>query len=195
MLVVMMRYSAQLVGYLLFLIVAILAAPILPLFASMRYGPTGNGNGASVEPRLPSWLFWFDTSTDNSLWGDSGWRMEHCPAGWGAYRGMVGWLFRNPAAGFCWSVLAHAVKFDEKFALSSSGCGLDLDKGQGQQGYFCIKSSYGAFHFRRVKELWGLQFSFEAGWLLDVYLKDPLAIYDQPMALFIFQPGIRKVRK
>lgn len=190
----MFRYLTLLVAYLLFFIVAMLAAPILPLFASMRDGPADNGNKTAVEPRLPGWLFWFDTSTDNGLWGDTGWRTKHCPEHWDSYWGMVLWLWRNPGAGFCWSVLAHPVDLAETFALSSSGCGLNLNKGRQQQGWFLIRSDFGAFQFRWVKEWRGRQLSFEAGWLLDVYLKDRQAIHYQPKAIFSFEPTIRRLK-
>lgn len=191
----MLRYLGSLVVYLLLFILAQMLAPLLPMFAMMRNGPGDNANRTEVAPRLPGWLFWFDTSTDNSLWGDTGWRTKHCPAYWGTYRGMVGWLSRNAACGFSWSVIARAVDLAEAFVLSSSGCGLDLDKGRGQQGWFLIRSNYGAFQFRWVKEWRGLQFNFEAGWLLDVYLKDRQAVHYQPKAIFMFEPGIRRLKK
>lgn len=40
----------------------------------------------------------------------------------------------------------------------------------------------------------GLQFSFEAGWLLDVYLKDRQAIHYQPKAIFHFQPRLVRAK-
>lgn len=190
----MFRYLFLLVAYLLFFIVAMLAAPVLPLFASVRDGPVDNGSKTAVEPRLPQWLFWFDTSTDNSLWGDYGWRTKHCPDHWHNYWGIVLWLWRNPACGFSWSVIAYDVDLAESFAVESSDCGLDLDKGRQQQGWFRIRSDRGAFQYRWVRECCGRQLSFEAGWLLDVYVKDRQAIHYQPKATFMFQPGIRRIK-
>lgn len=191
----MFRYLISLFAYLLFFILSMLVAPVLPLFASMRDGPADNANKTEIAPRLPAWLFWFDTSTDNSLWGDTGWRTKHCPDHWDTYWGMVQWLWRNPAAGFSWSVIAHVVNLAEAFTVTSSGCGLVLDKGQpGQQGWYCVRSNYGAFQFRWVKEFGPLQISFEAGWLLDVYVKDSQAIHHQPKAIFMFEPTIRGLK-
>lgn len=191
----MFRYLISLLAYLLFFILSMLVAPFLPFFALMRDGPANNGSITATEPRLPHWLFWFDTTTDNSLWGDSGWRTEHCPNRWGTYFGMLGWLWRNAACGFSWSVIAHAVDLAETFTVTSSGCGLVLDKGQpGKQGWYLVRSNFGAFQFRWVKEWRGLQFNFEAGWLLDIYLKDPQAVHYQPKAIFMFQPGIRRIK-
>lgn len=190
----MFRYLMLLLAYLVMFIVSMLVAPLLPMFALMRAGPADNANKSEVGPRLPAWLFWFDTSTDNSLWGDTGWRTLHCPKRWGTWAGMVCWLWRNPACGFSWSVIAHSVDVSEVFALSSSGCGLDLDKGRRQQGWYRISSDRGAFQFRWVKEWRGLEFSFESGWLLDVYLKDSQAVHYQPKAIFMFEPTIRRIK-
>ena len=108
---------------------------------------------------------------------------------------MVLWLWRNPAAGFCWSVLAQPVYMDTTFDLEHSGNGLNVDKGQGTFGWFKITSSTGAFQYRTVRKLWGNKaWTFEAGWLLDPYLKDSSAKLAQPKALFQFQPQIRTVK-
>lgn len=191
----MIRYVFSLVAFVIVYLVGMLLAPVLPMFARMRSGPSDNGNATAIEPRLPRWLFWFDTSTDNSLWGDAGWRTKHCPGRWNTYFGMVLWLWRNCACGFSWRVIAHRVNVAEVFALSSSGCGLALDKGRQQQGWYLIRSDRGAFQLRWVMEWRGLQFSFEGGWLLSVYLKDRQAIHYKPLALFCFQPGIRKIKR
>lgn len=77
-----------------FTLLALLLAPVLPLFARDEYGFCDNANAMRTEPRLPSWLSWFMTP-DNSLYGDAGWRTEHCPDHWHDYWGMVQWLWRN----------------------------------------------------------------------------------------------------
>jgi hypothetical protein len=187
-----MKYAARLVLYIAFFLVAMVLAPLLPAFAVMREGPVNNANGVGVEPRLPSWLFWFDTSTDNSLWGDTGWRTMHCPEYWGNYWGMVLWLWRNPACGFAWHVVAHAAHIGDVYTVTSSGCGLDLDKSHGQQGWFLIQGPRGAFQYRYVKQWRGLKLCFEAGNLLDVYVKDAGAVTRQPLAPLIFQPQIKQ---
>lgn len=79
-----------------FLLVALLLAPVLPLFAS-------------EAGWLPPWLSWFGTS-DNPLDGDSGFLSEHAPflgpqTGWRRYLNRVAWLIRNPAYGFDFAVL------------------------------------------------------------------------------------------
>lgn len=190
----MTRYVILLVAYIPFYLLAMLIAPILPLFAELRNGPIDNANGEGVEPRLPRWLFWFDTSIDNSLWGDHGWRTKHCQKHWQSYIGEVLWLWRNPAAGFCWSVLARRIGRNDYFWLSHSGSGLDVDKGKAKFGWYFIRASNGAFSLRWCRRWLGLIFSFEAGWLLDIYLKDQKAKDSRPMATFQFQPQIKRGR-
>lgn len=191
----MVRYLCLLFVYIPFFIFSMLIAPLLPLFAVMRSGPSDNSHTTALEPRLPTWLFWFDTTTDNGLWGDHGWRTQHCPRLWGVHWGMVAWLWRNPACGFAWSVLSHWVNPGETFTVTSSGCGLDLDKGQGTQGWFKIVSNTGAFQFRWVKVWLGRQWSFESGWLLDVYVKEPSLLSQRPRAPFTFQPRCVRARQ
>ena len=169
-----------------------LIAPILPMFSELRSGSVDNANGKGVEPRLHTWLSWFDTGKDNSLWGDFGWRTKHCPKHWQSYIGMVLWLWRNPAAGFCWQVLAAEITEQETFTITDSGNGLNVDKGQGTFGSFYIKSSSGYFQYRVVKKLWSDKaWTFDCGWLLDTYVKTPAT----GKALFQFQPQIRTVKK
>lgn len=191
----MIRYLLLLCIYSPFYFLAMLLAPVLPLFAELRNGPIDNNNGFGVEPRLPKWLSWFDTSYDNGLWGDHGWRTKHCPKYWFTYLGQVLWLWRNPAAGFCWKVLAAKIDSSTTFTVTDSGNGLNVDKGQGTFGWFRIESSTGHFQYRVVKKLWGNKaWTFECGWLLDNYVKSPSAFDTIPKALFQFQPQIRTVK-
>ena len=190
----MIRYLLLLCAYIPFYLLAMLLAPVLPLFAELRNGPIDNANAEGIEPRLPVCLSWFDTSYDNSLWGDHGWRTKHCPKYWQSYIGEVLWLWRNPAAGFCWKILAQTIHLTDSFWFSHSGNGLDVDKGQGKYGWYFIQSSNGAFSLRWCKKLGPKVLSFEAGWLLDVYLKDDNAKVTQPRAPFQFQPQIKTAK-
>lgn len=190
----MIQYLWLLCLYIPFYALSMVLAPVLPVFAVMRLGPTDNANATGIEPRLPTWLVWFDTSTDNSLWGDAGWRTMHCPKYWQSYLGMVLWLWRNPAAGFCWEVLAHKMDRNEWFRLTHSGNGLDVDKGRGRYGWYFIRASSGAFSLRWCKKVGPKVLSFEAGWLLDVYLKDAQAVLTQPKAPFQFQPQLKTAK-
>lgn len=190
----MIQYTSLLCIYIPFYLLAMVLAPVLPIFAVFRKGPIDNNHGIGVEPRLPMWLSWFDTSYDNSLWGDTGWRTKHCKDRWDSYFGMVLWLWRNPAAGFCWDVLAAEVPASEVLTVTHSGNGLNVDKGQGTFGSFLVKSDSGLFQYRVVRRLsWNKVWTFEAGWLLDPYIKSASSYRTAPKALFQFQPQIRTV--
>ena len=81
---------------------------------------------------------------------------------------------------------------DETFAVTSSGCGLDLDKSHSAAGWFLIKSNRGGFQLRWIKTVGPVQFSFEAGWLLDIYVKDEANKSRHPKAAFFCSPLLRK---
>jgi hypothetical protein len=191
----MIKYIFLLFCYIPFYLLGLLLAPILPFFREMRDGPINNGNGTGIAARLPEWLFWFDTSYDNSLYGDGGWREKHCPVGWDTHWGMTKWLWRNCACGFSWSVLAQDIKPTDTFTYTHSGNGLDVDKGKGKLGWYKINCSNGAFSLRWCKRIApNVVLSFEAGWLLDVYIKDPdNSFVNHPKATFQFQPQIKRI--
>lgn len=190
----MTYYLFLLIVYLPVYLLAMLLAPVLPLFSTMRDGNLENNNERGVGPRLPLWLAWFDTP-DNSLDGDYGWRTKHCREDWAFYWGHVKWLWRNPANGFSWEVLSHHVSHNETFTYTHSGNDLDVDKGKGKFGWYYIKSSEGAFSLRWCRRFLGVIWSLEAGWLLDIYIKDPSSRLTTPKAKFQFQPQIKPGRE
>lgn len=188
-----MKYVLYTIAYIISYLVAMIIAPILPLFASRVEGPIDNSNGVAIEPRLPNWLYWFSTNKDNSLYGDAGWRRDHCPK-YNTYFGMVKWLWRNPAAGFSWSVLSIDPKKLEFLTVDCTKYMVftSIDKSHCNNAWFKISSvSNGAFQYRLIKTIGKFKFCFEAGWLLDVYLKDKDAFIKHPKAQFIFQPQLK----
>ncbi len=100
-----MYYVSLAFANVIVIVLSMILAPILPLFARMEEGPCDNANATATEPRLPKWLAWFQTP-DNSLWGDKGWQTIHCATQYNEWWGMTKWLWRNHAYGFAWSVLA-----------------------------------------------------------------------------------------
>jgi hypothetical protein len=76
-------------------LLAVILAPVLPLFATLRNGWCDNHSYENIEPRLPVWLNWFMTP-DNSLYGD----YTFCRLNGVSYWSMVKWLWRNPAYSF-----------------------------------------------------------------------------------------------
>lgn len=79
------------------LLLAVVLNPLVALFAD-------------EEGWLPRWLSWFGTP-DNPIDGDPPFRELHAPfkgavTGWKRWVNRTVWLYRNPAYGFDWSVLA-----------------------------------------------------------------------------------------
>lgn len=135
---------------------------LLPMFAVNRLGLCDNGTRMCSEPRLPGWLSWFDTP-DNSLYGDIGWRNENCPSHWADYLGMTLWLFRNPAYGFSWSVLATS-PIDT--LITTYGNPNVTDGEHGIAGWM-LSVTDGAFRFRWVIPLFpGRCFMLDCGWCM-----------------------------
>ena len=110
-----MRWFVLLPFSQLFLIFAVLITPILPLFATS-------------ENKLPKWLAWFDTP-DDPLYGDHGFSNEHA---WfkgdpalltraQRYWNRCHWLWRNPAYGWDWTVLAYHPKPEDVLTVKGRG--------------------------------------------------------------------------
>lgn len=186
----MKLYFSCLIFSLIFDVLSLILAPILPLFARNLPGKTNNNNSSGVEPRLPNWLSWFMTP-DNSLWGDSGWQSRN--PGYKGYLYQVGWLIRNHAYGFKWEVLSCPVDMDILFWDGN----LDLTRNDG--GVFgdlwVIMGDY--WQYKIIKKIpfttWAIMLNF--GWLLDSYCKTKDLVKTQPKALFLFSPRIVKIKK
>ena len=76
-------------------LIAVVLAPVLPLFAANEYGWCDNHSYEDFGPRLPKWLNWFQTP-DNDLYGDATFQRINGKSYWS----MVKWLWRNPAYSF-----------------------------------------------------------------------------------------------
>jgi len=182
----MLRWLCYLLISLPMELLAILLAPVLPLFARPRYGPIDNGNAYGVEPRLPRWLDWFATP-DNSLLGDEGhkarWR------GRSQYLQMVAWLLRNRLYGFRWSVLAAPL---ERSAIHWSGNLNIRNRQHGVAGLLRVRMG-GYWQYKRITPLWlGRCLQLNLGWIIDPFIKDPgktgKAIYSTSVRLTAFFP-------
>lgn len=80
---------------LLLTLLAVILAPILPLFAVQKLWWCDNHAYESVGPVLPAWLNWFMTP-DNTLDGDATFQSINGISYWSK----VKWLWRNPAYSF-----------------------------------------------------------------------------------------------
>ncbi len=161
-----MLYFALLPLWLVMEILGKVLWPILPIFATKREGPSDNNNSIAVEPRLPTWLSWFDTP-DNSLWGDTGWRTIHCLDAWNTYKGMALWLLRNSSVGFSRTVLAHRVL--QKDIVWSGDPHISADRGV--YGVFEASDNKGTWQYKRVFPLFGKNIGLNFGWNIDPMVK------------------------
>jgi len=161
-----MRYLLLLPVWLVMEILGKTLWPILPIFAEPRLGAVDNNNAYRVEPRLPTWLAWFDTP-DNSLFGDIGWRTIHCVNRWNTYLGMALWLFRNSATGFSRTVLAKDAKYTDTTYTGNPHISVD----ENIAGVFKAKSTDGIWQYKRVFPLFGKYIGLNFGWVLDTMVK------------------------
>ncbi|QAX96192.1 hypothetical protein [Vibrio phage vB_VmeM-Yong XC32] len=93
MFLTVLRFFVLLPFHWLVTLLCYILAPVLPLTAIGK-------------ETLPKWLSWFQTP-DAPLDGDLGFRLEHEAKGTHPYLQRVYWLWRNPAYGFSWGLLAY----------------------------------------------------------------------------------------
>lgn len=162
-----MSYFLLLLHWIIMEILGKLLWPILPAFAELRNGPINNDNGYAVEPRLPTWLAWFDTP-DNSLLGDDGWRTIHCVDDWNTYKGMALQLLRNSSVGFSRTVLAHTVHQEDIVYTGDPHISVD----RGIYGTFKANDGKGTWQYKKVFTLFGKNIGLNFGWNIDPMVKD-----------------------
>ena len=80
---------------LLLTLVAVILAPVMPIFAVQKMWWCDNHSYKAVGPVLPIWLNWFMTP-DNTLDGDATFQKLNGISYWSK----VKWLWRNPAYSF-----------------------------------------------------------------------------------------------
>ena len=198
-----MKWDFLVIADLLMTLAAWALAPFLPAFASVTLGPCDNATTQANEPRLPSWLSWFQTP-DNSLLGDGAWkRMEpgHWPwraslASWPRlqfYVGAVGWLWRNAAYGFAAAILGARIQ--PGAVVTFDGDPLTQNSPNFWPGYChtVITNPDGSQYWHRYyvyainsRYCWNLNF----GWKLKTYAEDPERVNTEPRAMFCFSPRI-----
>ena len=156
---------------------------ILPFSAEMRLGPCDNNNDSRVEPRLPEKWSNFMT-TDNSLWGDAGWR-ERNPDYKSLYS-MGAWLRRNPAQGLDAGVLAAHIKPTDWIDVLEGDPKVS-DAPHGLEGRCFVR--FGQYwNLVKVTRFWwpfkGYCWKTNLGWELKTYAEDTTRLKTQPVARF-----------
>ena len=162
-----MRWLVYLVAALVMELLALLLAPVLPLFARDGF--------------LPVWLRWFETY-DCNLYGDHGWQTEHV-ADPKAYWSQVRWLARNRAYTFKWTVLSAPMVLED---LTYEG-DLKVNRNNGRFGLLRVRMGR-YWQWKLVRPI-GLGYCvmLNFGWLLNDF--------GQANALFLFSPRVARVKQ
>ena len=162
-------------------LIAVITAPIMPLFASQIDGWLLNHSIWGIGPRLPTWLNWFMTP-DNSLDGDETFQQINGRSYWSK----VKWLWRNPAYSFA----LRYVNFP--YFTKSYGDISIKDNDNAKEGW-CLVNANGLFQFRLVHRIFSTNrcIYINFGWNV-IGLVDP-NVYPKPnswQATFVFSPRI-----
>ena len=169
---------------LLLTLIAIILAPVMPLFAKDAVGWLDNGLKFGVGPRLPKWLGWFMTP-DNSLDGDATFEKLNPPSYWSK----VKWLWRNPAYAFALEYL-HS-----PYETTVKGDPTIKDNDNAKKGW-CLVHANGLFQFTLVTPIGFSRCIYvNLGWnirgLVDVNVQPKP---DNWEATFVFSPRLSGFR-
>lgn len=166
-------------------LLALLLAPVLPLFATNSYGWLDNHSKEGYGPRLPNWLSWFQTP-DNSLDGDNTFEQLN---GRG-YLSQVKWLIRNP-------LYAFAIQYPTApYEVTVFGDKTIKDNDNAKAG-ICFVTANGLFQFRYIKQIPGTTrcFLVNFGWNIMALVDDNVQPKPTPyQATFVFSPRISGFR-
>lgn len=166
-------------------LIAIILAPILPLFAKDSYGWCDNQGYQAIAPRLPSWLSWFQT-LDNSLDGDA----TFIKINGIGYIAQVKWLIRNPAYSFGLRYL------NAPYETTVYGDKTIKDNDQAKAG-FCFVRANGLFQFRYIKRIANTNRCFlcNFGWnIMGLVDDNVIPKPDSWQSTFVFSPRISGFR-
>ena len=169
---------------LLLTLLAIIIAPVLPVFAVQKEWWLDNHAKRGVGPVLPSWLNWFMTP-DNSLDGDATFERLNGISYWAK----VKWLWRNPCYAFAIRYLTNPYYTVVKGNTSIK------DNDNGKAGW-CLVHANGLFQFRLVTPIGFSRCLYcNFGWNV-IGLVDPNVKFkpDPWQATFVFSPRISGFR-
>jgi hypothetical protein len=171
---------------LLLTLIAVILAPVLPMFATPQMGWSDNHSYQSIDPRLPKWLSWFMTP-DNSLWGDFTFQKAH--KGTNPYWSQVLWLWRNPCYAFALRYL------NAPFTASYAGDNTIKDNDNAKKGW-CLVHANGLFQFTSVTPIGFSRCIYvNLGWNIRALVDDNVVVKPNPyQATFVFSPRISGFR-
>lgn len=167
---------------LLITLVAVILAPVLPLFGVHKDWWLDNHSKFAMGFVLPSWLNWFNTP-DNDLRGDYTFQRINGSGYWQC----VKWLWRNPAYSF-------ALKYINTIENRPSYIGNESikDNDQAVAGW-CFVQCAGLFQFTWVKPIGFNRCIYCVfGWNIRGTLHQPTT--ESYQATFVFSPRISGFR-
>jgi len=170
---------------LLLTLLAIITAPIMPVFAVQKEWWLDNHAKRGIGPVLPNWLNWFMTP-DNSLDGDATFEQLNGISYWSK----VKWLWRNPAYSF-------ALRYLTKPYVTASRGDISIKDNDNAKEGWCLVTANGLFQLRLVYRIFSTNRCFYAnfGWNV-IGLVDP-NVDPKPdtwQATFVFSPRISGFR-
>jgi hypothetical protein len=169
---------------LLLTFIAVILAPILPLFAVQKLWWCDNHSYQAVGPVLPTWLNWFQTP-DNTLNGDATFQSLNGIS----YFRKIKWLCRNPAYSFALRYL------NAPYTTSVSGDPTIKDNDNAKAGW-CLVHANGLFQFTLVAPIGFSRcvycvFGWNVRGLVDVNVNPKPQEWQ---ATFVFSPRISGFR-
>jgi len=169
---------------LLLTLLAVILAPVLPIFAVQKDGWLDNHSIWGRGPRLPTWLNWFMTP-DNSLDGDA--TFEHINGR--SYWSKVKWLWRNPAYSF-------ALRYIQApYTTEVLGDPTIKDNDNAKAGW-CLVHANGLFQFTSVTSIGFSRCIYvNLGWNIRGLVDDNVKTKPQEwQSTFVFSPRISGFR-
>ena len=177
-------YPFLVVYNLLMTLVAVIIAPILPVFATQQDGWLDNHSIWGIGPRLPRWLNLFMTP-DNSLDGDATFERLNGRSYWSK----VKWLWRNPAYSVCLRILTNP------YYTQVFGDKTIKDNDNAKAGWCFVKAN-GLFQFTVIAPIgFARCFRFTGGWNVMALVDDNIPVKPNTYeATFAFSPRLSGFR-
>ena len=170
---------------LLLTLIAVILAPVLPVFSVDKEWWLDNHSKRGIGSVLPSWLNWFNTP-DNDLYGDATFQSINGINYWAK----VKWLWRNP----CYSFALRYLNFPYKTNVYGDTSIKDNDNAKAG---WCLVNANGLFQFRFINRIFSTNrcFYINFGWNV-IGIVDP-NVNPKPdtwQATFVFSPRISGFR-
>ena len=165
-------------------LLALITAPVMPLFAVDKEWWLDNHSKRGIGSVLPSWLNWFNTP-DNDLYGDATFQRLNGMSYWSK----VKWLCRNPAYSFGLRYITSP------YTTSVAGDKTIKDNDNAKAGW-CLVHANGLFQFTSVTPIGFSRCIYvNLGWNIRGLVDDNVQPKPQIwQATFVFSPRISGYR-